>query len=44
MHHLLETWFTWVLTGGYTGIIVAIETSIFPVPSEIVFIACSVFG
>jgi membrane protein DedA with SNARE-associated domain len=38
MHHLLETWFTWVLTGSYTGIIVlmAMESSIFPVPSEIV--------
>ena len=38
MHHLLQIWFEWVLTGGSLGIIVlmAMESSIFPVPSEIV--------
>ncbi len=38
MHHLLEIWFQWVKDWGYLGIILlmAMESSIFPVPSEIV--------
>ena len=42
MHHifqdLIQTWFQWVHDGGYWGIIVlmAMESSIFPVPSEVV--------
>ena len=38
MHHLLEVWVGWVQNGGYWGIVLlmAMESSIFPVPSEIV--------
>jgi membrane protein DedA with SNARE-associated domain len=38
MHQLLQIWFSWVQDWGYVGIIIlmAMESSIFPVPSEIV--------
>ena len=38
MHHLLEVWFGWVQNWSYVGIILlmAMESSIFPVPSELV--------
>jgi membrane protein DedA with SNARE-associated domain len=38
MHHLVETWFGWVLSGGYFGIIVlmAMGSTPLPVPAEAV--------
>ena len=38
LHDLLNIWFTWVTDWGYWGVIVlmAMESSIFPVPSEVV--------
>lgn len=38
LHQLLQTWFTWVNDWGYWGVVLlmAMESSIFPVPSEVV--------
>jgi len=37
-HSLFTTWFRWVESGGYTAVffLMAMESSIFPVPSEVV--------
>ena len=38
LHNLINTWFHWVESGGYLAVVVlmAMESSIFPVPSEVV--------
>lgn len=38
MQSLIETWFSWVHNWGYGGVVIlmAMESSIFPVPSELV--------
>ena len=38
MHHLVQIWFEWVLTGGYLGIIflMAMGSTPLPVPAEVV--------
>lgn len=38
LHELINTWFHWVTEWGYWGVIIlmAMESSIFPVPSEVV--------
>ena len=46
LHELLRTWFHWVETWGYAGVIVlmALESSVFPVPSEVVIPPAAFFA
>lgn len=46
MHHLLHVWFSWVENWGYLGVflLMALESSIVPVPSEIVMPPAAYFA
>ncbi len=46
MHHLLQVWFSWVEQWGYVGVflLMALESSIVPVPSEIVMPPAAYFA
>src|SRR2546430_7446344 len=46
MHALFKTWFGWVEHGGYLGVIalMPMESSIFPVPSEVVIPPAAFFA
>jgi len=46
MHHLLQVWFSWVEHWGYLGVflLMALESSIVPVPSEIVMPPAAYFA
>src|SRR5436190_679208 len=44
MHHLIEVWFHWVLTGGYAAVfwLMALESTIIPIPSEVVILPAAI--